>query len=56
MSSETKNKIVPRLRFPEFKEDGEWEEKTMESISERVDQKVEKLKYPWKKSRKTAST
>ena len=25
MSAETKNKLVPRLRFPEFQNDGEWE-------------------------------
>lgn len=25
MSTETKNKLVPRLRFPEFKDAGEWE-------------------------------
>ena len=33
MSNETKNKIVPKLRFAEFKDSGEWEEKTMEEVA-----------------------
>jgi type I restriction enzyme S subunit len=29
MSKESKNRIVPKLRFPEFKKDGEWKEKKL---------------------------
>src|SRR6266436_1750955 len=32
MSNETKNKIVPQLRFPEFRNSGEWEETALGSI------------------------
>jgi len=32
MSNETKNKVVPKLRFPEFRNKGEWEEKTLADI------------------------
>ena len=32
MSKETKNKIVPELRFPEFKDTGEWYEKRLEEL------------------------
>lgn len=34
MSKEIKNKIVPGLRFPEFKGDGEWEERDLSEILE----------------------
>jgi len=32
MSTETKNKLVPRLRFPEFKDAGEWEVKRVGEV------------------------
>ena len=32
-SKETNNAIVPKLRFPEFREAGEWEERLLEDIS-----------------------
>jgi len=34
MSTETKNKLVPRLRFPEFKNDGKWEVKRLGEVAE----------------------
>ena len=34
MSKETKDKIVPKLRFPEFKDAGEWKEKSLEEVCE----------------------
>jgi type I restriction enzyme S subunit len=34
MSKERKNMIVPKLRFPEFRNDGEWEEKRLGEIGE----------------------
>jgi len=34
MSTETKNKLVPRLRFPEFQNDGEWEVKRLGEVCE----------------------
>lgn len=34
MSNETKNKIVPKLRFPEFRVDIGWEEKTLSEVGE----------------------
>lgn len=34
MSKEKKNTMTPRLRFPEFREAGEWEEKTLEEVGE----------------------
>lgn len=34
--SEDKNKLIPELRFPEFINDGEWEEKELGKISEIV--------------------
>ncbi|MBL7790796.1 MAG: restriction endonuclease subunit S [Saprospiraceae bacterium] len=40
MSKEKKNTMTPRLRFPEFREAGEWEEPTLSEISERIDEKV----------------
>jgi type I restriction enzyme, S subunit len=33
MNNEAKNKIVPELRFPEFKNAGEWEGNTLDKIS-----------------------
>jgi type I restriction enzyme S subunit len=33
MSKTSENKLVPRYRFPEFKEDGEWEEKDLNEIA-----------------------
>ena len=34
MSKESKNMTVPKLRFPEFSKDGEWEEKRLGEIGE----------------------
>lgn len=34
------NKIVPKLRFPEFKNEAEWEDPTLGEISERIEEKV----------------
>jgi len=34
MSNDSKNKLVPRLRFPEFKDAGEWEVKRLGEIGE----------------------
>jgi type I restriction enzyme S subunit len=34
MSTETKNKIVPKFRFPEFRNAEEWEEKSLGSVCE----------------------
>jgi len=34
MSNETKNKVVPKLRFPEFMESGEWDKKEFNDILE----------------------
>src|SRR5690554_2371701 len=31
-----KKKLIPALRFPEFKEDGEWEEKKLSKISDSI--------------------
>lgn len=39
-----KTRLVPRLRFPEYKDDGVWREKTLGSISERVHEKVGNIK------------
>ena len=36
MSNETKNKVVPKLRFPEFKGAGEWQETTLGKLGELV--------------------
>lgn len=33
MSNETKNKVVPKLRFPEFKDSGDWDEKLLEDVA-----------------------
>jgi len=33
MSNEIKNKVVPKLRFPEFSDSGEWKGETLEKIS-----------------------
>lgn len=33
MSKETKHKMVPKLRFPEFKDNGVWEENVLQKIS-----------------------
>jgi type I restriction enzyme, S subunit len=40
MSKEKNNALVPRLRFPEFREDGEWEDLKLSDISIRINQKV----------------
>ncbi len=34
MSKNNKNKLVPRLRFPEFKNSGEWVEKKLGEVCE----------------------
>ena len=33
MSKEINNKIVPRLRFPEFEQRGDWQEKTLNAVA-----------------------
>jgi type I restriction enzyme S subunit len=37
MSTETKNKLVPRLRFPEFKNSGEWEVDIVGNVFDLID-------------------
>ncbi|OOG69499.1 restriction endonuclease subunit S [Algoriphagus sp. A40] len=39
-SVETKPKLAPKLRFPEFEKDGDWEEKTLGEVAERIEDKV----------------
>ncbi len=36
MSKEEKNKMVPKLRFPEFKDSGDWEDAPLESLCSNV--------------------
>jgi len=36
MSNETKHKAIPRLRFPEFRDAGEWEVKRIKDIAEEI--------------------
>ncbi len=45
MSKENKEKLVPKYRFPEFKDAGEWEEKRLEKIAERITEKVGERKF-----------
>ena len=33
MNKETINKLVPKLRFPEFRDSGEWKEKTLKQVA-----------------------
>lgn len=40
MSGNNKQMLVPRLRFPEFQEDGEWLIPTLGDVSEPVDERV----------------
>ncbi|MEO6547892.1 MAG: restriction endonuclease subunit S [Ferruginibacter sp.] len=40
MSKAIKNKVVPKLRFPEFREEQGWDELTLEDIGDRIDEKV----------------
>lgn len=46
MSKKEKTALVPKLRFPEFRGSGEWEEKTLEEVAHFVNTKisVKKLK------------
>jgi len=44
--SKDKNKLIPKLRFPEFKDAGEWVEKSLRSISSRIVEKVGKSSLP----------
>ena len=39
MSKTNENKLVPRLRFPEFVKNGDWEEKDLGSLAENLDSK-----------------
>jgi type I restriction enzyme S subunit len=39
MNEKQQNKLIPKLRFPEFKDGGEWEEKSFELIFDRVPSK-----------------
>jgi type I restriction enzyme S subunit len=36
MSKEQKNIIVPKLRFPEFRDDGNWQEKVLVDIADKI--------------------
>ncbi|NUN99736.1 MAG: restriction endonuclease subunit S [Saprospiraceae bacterium] len=36
MSKNNENKLVPRLRFPEFHNDGNWEEKSLGAVAENI--------------------
>jgi len=36
MNDKQQNKLIPKLRFPEFKDSGEWEEKKLGDIGEIV--------------------
>ncbi|QQD15061.1 restriction endonuclease subunit S [Sphingobacterium sp. UDSM-2020] len=40
MTKHNEHKNIPELRFPEFKDDGEWEEKTLGEVAERIEEKV----------------
>src|SRR5690554_2084164 len=40
-----KKKLIPTLRFPEFKEDGEWEEKKLGEVSQPILEKTKGKKY-----------
>jgi type I restriction enzyme S subunit len=40
MSKEIKNKIVPKLRFPEFKNDGGWKETKLSAIADLLNEKA----------------
>lgn len=40
MSKNNQNKLEPRLRFPEFVNDGEWESKELSEITTRITEKV----------------
>jgi type I restriction enzyme S subunit len=47
MNKETTNKLVPKLRFPEFREAGAWEKKTLGEITYKVSKKNnEGIKLP----------
>ena len=47
MSKEAKNMLVPKLRFPEFKLDGSWDEKTFGEVTYPVSEKNKEGKqYP----------
>jgi len=46
MRNKTTNTAVPKLRFPEFREAGEWNALTLKEISDPVLQKVGKLSLP----------
>jgi type I restriction enzyme S subunit len=43
-NKKTKNKLVPKLRFPEFRD--EWIEYHLDAISERIEEKVKNLLLP----------
>jgi type I restriction enzyme S subunit len=40
MSEEIENKLVPKLRFPEFQKDEKWEMRTLDEVVERIEEKV----------------
>lgn len=44
MSETNENKLVPKLRFPEFKNEKEWENKELSEIADRITEKVETRK------------
>lgn len=45
MSKETKNKLVPKLRFPEFINDGNWNSDSLNSIAELIDERAGTKQY-----------
>ena len=47
MNKGTKNKVVPKLRFPEFKNSGDWDEKILGDLTYPVSEKnKEGKRYP----------
>lgn len=47
MNKNSKTKLVPKLRFPEFKNAGEWESKTLGNLTYKVGEKnKDRIKYP----------
>ncbi len=40
MNNNNKTGLVPKLRFPEFRESGEWEEKALVEVADFVNTKI----------------
>lgn len=45
MNKLTINKIVPKLRFPEFKDDGEWNEEKLGNVADLITEKAGAKRY-----------